>query len=87
MQKCIYTFVGMWGGVKFACYETPCNVTGITKHTGSKQAPKDICTDRIIGTWETEKPVMVRWRSTISIWIFCESSGMSDEVFVMKTEQ
>lgn len=47
---------GMCGGVKFACYETPYSVKGTVKHTGSKQAPKDICTDKIIGTWEAEKP-------------------------------
>lgn len=31
-------------------YETPYCVTGTIKLTGSEQEPKDICTDRIIGT-------------------------------------
>lgn len=49
----------MWWS-KIACYETPYSVTGAIKHTGSKQAPKGICTDRIIGTLEAEEPVRVR---------------------------
>ena len=35
---------------KNTCYEKPCCVTGASKLTGLKQAPKGICTDRIIGT-------------------------------------
>lgn len=35
---------------KTACYESPYGVTGSIKLTGSKQEPKGICTDRIIGT-------------------------------------
>ena len=27
-------------------------VTGSVKYTGLKQAPTDICKDRVIGTWE-----------------------------------
>lgn len=27
---------------------------GAIKQTGSKGKPKDICTDRIIGTWKTD---------------------------------
>ncbi len=45
----------MWWS-KIACYETPYSVTGAVKHTGSKQAPKGICTDRIIGTLEAGEP-------------------------------
>lgn len=33
-------------------YEKPYSVTGAVKLTGSEQASKYICTDRIIGTWE-----------------------------------
>ncbi len=35
---------------KNVLYESPCNVKGITKLTGSKMAPKGICKDRKIGT-------------------------------------
>ena len=35
---------------KNGLYESPCVVTGSTKRAGSKLAPKDICTDRTIGT-------------------------------------
>ena len=35
---------------KNTCYEKPCCVTGASKLTGLKQAPKDICTDRSVGT-------------------------------------
>lgn len=33
-------------------YETPYSVTGTVGLAGSEQAPKYICIDRIIGTWE-----------------------------------
>ena len=35
-------------------YENPCSVTGTTKLTGSKRAPKGICTDRKIGTGKAD---------------------------------
>ena len=35
---------------KISCYENPYAVTGSIKQTGSKKEPKDICTDKIIGT-------------------------------------
>jgi hypothetical protein len=40
---------------KICPYEKPYYVTGIVKHTGLKQAPKGICIDRFIGTWEAGK--------------------------------
>ena len=42
-------YVGM---SKTFYYESPYSVIGTIKHTGSKQAPKGICIDRINGTWE-----------------------------------
>jgi hypothetical protein len=33
-------------------YERPCSVTGTGKLAGIKEAPKDICKAKIIGTWE-----------------------------------
>ena len=41
----------MWWS-KNPCYETPYSVTGTIKLTGSEQEPKDICKDKIIGTWK-----------------------------------
>ena len=40
------------GGSKIRRYETPYSVTGTIKCTGLKQAPKGICTDRLVGTWK-----------------------------------
>lgn len=40
------------GRSKFGCYETPYSVTGTIKHTGLLQAPKGICKDKFVGTWE-----------------------------------
>ena len=37
---------------KTLLYERPCSVTGTGKLTGVKEASKDICTAKIIGTWE-----------------------------------
>lgn len=37
---------------KILLYERPCDVTGISEPTGLKEAPKDICIARIIGTWK-----------------------------------
>ena len=39
----------MWWS-KNLVYEKPYCVTGTIKLTGVKSAPKDICTDRVIGT-------------------------------------
>ena len=36
---------------KIRMYEKPYIVTGNIKLTGSEQAPKEKCSDRIIGTW------------------------------------
>jgi hypothetical protein len=52
---------------KIVGYETPYSVTGAVQYAGLKRTPKDICTDKIIGTWEAEKPVWVRRRRTISV--------------------
>lgn len=32
-------------------YEKPYIIKGDIKHTGLKELPKDICRDRVIGTW------------------------------------
>ncbi len=37
---------------KILLYERPCNVTGVGKLTGTKEAPKDVCKAKIIGTWK-----------------------------------
>ena len=42
-------------------YEKPYSVTGTIKLTGSKQAPKAICKDRIIGTQKAVKRLIRRW--------------------------
>lgn len=45
----------MWELVRFSKnlpYERPYDVTGIIVPTGSKEAPKDICKARFIGTSE-----------------------------------
>lgn len=34
--------------------ESPCVVTGNGLQVGLEEAPKGICTDRIIGTWKAE---------------------------------
>lgn len=39
---------------KILLYERPYSVTGTIKLTGSKEAPKDICKAKIIGTWKAE---------------------------------
>ena len=44
-----------WQPARFSrngSYETPYSVTGTVGLAGSEQAPKYICIDRIIGTWE-----------------------------------
>lgn len=33
-------------------YEKPYNVKGVIKLTGIKEAPKDICKAKVIGTWK-----------------------------------
>ncbi|MBO5561696.1 MAG: hypothetical protein J6A07_08595 [Firmicutes bacterium] len=61
----------MWGLVKLQGYETPYGVTGTVKHTGSKDAPKDICTDRNIGTWKDRNAerlsAMKRWQGKLIV--------------------
>ena len=37
---------------KILLYERPCSVTGTGKLTGVKEASKDICKAKIIGTWK-----------------------------------
>ncbi|MGF7186958.1 hypothetical protein GGQ84_003097 [Desulfitispora alkaliphila] len=37
---------------KNVAYENPYAITGGIKQTGPERKPKDICTDRIIGTWK-----------------------------------
>ena len=37
---------------KSLCYENPYSVTGTIQHTGLKQTPKGICTDKSVGTWK-----------------------------------
>jgi len=37
---------------KNLCYESPYCVKGTIMLTGSERAPKDICIDRIVGTWK-----------------------------------
>ena len=39
---------------KILLYERPYSVTGTIKLAGLKEAPKDICIAKIIGTWKTE---------------------------------
>lgn len=39
---------------KILLYERPYSVTGTIKLTGLKEAPKDICKAKIIGTWKAE---------------------------------
>lgn len=39
---------------KLSRNENPYNVIGIIKQTGTKELPKDICKDRIIGTWKAD---------------------------------
>jgi hypothetical protein len=40
---------------KIGSYEQPYTVTGGVKLTGSEQAPKYICKDRVIGTWKVSE--------------------------------
>ena len=40
------------GFSKTLLYERPYNVTGVVVLTGIKEAPKDICKAKIIGTWK-----------------------------------
>ncbi len=37
---------------KIPCYESPYTLTGSIVETGLQEKPKDICKDRIIGTWK-----------------------------------
>jgi len=45
-------YAGCVGWSRNGLYETPYSVTGTIKHTGLKQAPKGICTDKPVGTWK-----------------------------------
>ena len=47
---------------------------------------KDIY-DRIIGTWKAVKRLIAVMTKKISIFVYCESDGMTDEVSVMETEE
>ena len=47
---------------------------------------KDIY-DRIIGTWKAVKRRTAVMTKKISIFVYCESDGMTDEVSVMETEE
>ena len=47
---------------------------------------KDI-SDRIIGTWKAVKRRTAVMTKKISIFVYCESDGMTDEVSVMETEE
>ncbi|MBQ2176146.1 MAG: hypothetical protein II453_14160 [Alphaproteobacteria bacterium] len=46
---------------KNEAHEKPYSVTGTIKLTGSEQAPKAICKDRIIGTQKAVKRLIRRW--------------------------
>lgn len=46
-------------------YEKPCIVTGNTNHTGLKQEPKDIWTDKNIGTWKVPNREMITQQWTV----------------------
>ncbi len=48
------TKVGLVRFSKIGCYEKPYTVKGSIKLTGLKKQPKDICKDRIIGTWKAK---------------------------------
>ena len=50
----------MWFS-KNRLYEKPYSVTGTIKLKGLEQAPKVICTDKIIGTWKAVKRIIMRW--------------------------
>lgn len=43
--------MGLVGSSKNRNYERPHTVTGSIKQVGSKELPKDICMDKIMGTW------------------------------------
>lgn len=49
---------------KIPRYESPYNVIGVIKQTGPKEAPKSICTDKVVGTWKagnTENLHSMKW--------------------------
>ena len=50
---------------KSLLYERPYSVTGTIKLTGLKEAPKDICKAKIIGTWKTENMEEIQFRGSI----------------------
>ena len=43
-------------------YESPYSVIGTIQHTGLKEASKDICKDRNIGTWKALNMEMITHR-------------------------
>ena len=47
---------------------------------------KDI-NDRIIGTWKAVERCSAVMTKKISIFVYCESDGMTDEVSVMEIEE
>ena len=50
---------------KSLLYERPYSVTGTIKLTGLKEAPKDICKAKIIGTWKAENMEGIQFRGSI----------------------
>ena len=50
---------------KSLLYERPYSVTGTIKLTGLKEAPKDICKAKIIGTWKAENMEAIQFRGSI----------------------
>ena len=59
---------------------------------GSKQAPKGICKDRVIGTWKAANTEVIAYQRSggneIISFLYCgESSGTSVEASVMEVEQ
>jgi len=50
---------------KILLYERPYSVTGTIKLTGLKEAPKDICKAKIIGTWKAENMEEIQFLRSI----------------------
>ena len=50
---------------KILLYERPYSVTGTIKLTGLKEAPKDICKAKIIGTWKAENTEEIQFLRSI----------------------
>ncbi len=61
MGRNVHTvYAGCVGKSKNVRYETPYSVTGTIGRTGSEQAPKGICTDKLVGTWKACEQRMLR---------------------------